>query len=144
MDAQVVWRKKGENAETSGDTNIIATEGVQENVQFLYTKTKNDSLAAPFMKVFLKNYETSEEYKIDENFDSITLACSCYWLSAKDQFKDNPSMKSSLQYRIIFRGQDSSKPLEAAVSLCKISICDLSNNADIIVFQILIFLMKLF
>jgi hypothetical protein len=114
MDAQVVWRKNGENAETSGETNVITTEGVQENVQFLYTKTTNDSLSAPLMKVFLKNYETSEEYKIDENFDSITQACSCYWLSAKDQFNRNPSMKSSLQYRIIFRSQDASKPFEAA------------------------------
>jgi hypothetical protein len=116
VQGQIVWSlTPQQHAATSAKSAILMNKGPLQSTQFLYQRNDTNSTSVPLVQVILKNYESGNETKIDQGFDAITQACSCYWMDVNQLFGKFPSLKSSLQYRLIFRSMEpTTRPFEAA------------------------------
>ena len=84
--------------EFNGSNNGIA--------QFPYTTMARSSRSVPLVSVILSETLTKKDFILQQNFDTVSQPCKCYFLDARELFTRFPELSDSLQYRISFRSGD--------------------------------------
>lgn len=92
------------NNNAAGTASVIYSKGSPTGAQFSYSKTTD---ALPLVSVYLHNQETGTDKLLQSDFNIATQACSCYYLDAQQLSTQFTDLKSSLQYRILFKSLDS-------------------------------------
>jgi hypothetical protein len=88
-----------------GDLNIIYTQPTfpyESGMQVLYRQLVHENTKAPLATVYLYNAELNVQIQLMASFDTISQACSCYWIDAKD-LGTKPGVATSTKYQLWFK-----------------------------------------
>jgi hypothetical protein len=114
---------------TKAGEGLVFTQGDNKDIHIKYSKTLEDTLGFPYMKVYLVNEDQNKAFQLAESFDAMKEPCSCYYINGQ-QVTSKYGLETSLAYRIIFESANDAVPYRVGSGFFGIIVGD-SKNAKI-------------